>query len=310
MAYTLGMTRKENRVPIRHSLAIQEEERRILARELHDEAGQSLTAIKLMSSMLRRKDDPPDAPAAQIMALCDRLFGLVRAMMRRLRPMMLEDLGLLAALEDLIEPWRVEPPRPFLHLLAPLSCVIWWAKERCKLYRVVQEALTNVIKHAHAGNAWISLNLNDDGAIEIVIRDDGKGFDIDQPHSGFGLSGIRERVAGLVVVAHSPLSLAREYPLRVRSHPRKLSVIARVKVMLVDDHAVVRAGYRLLLSQTPDIEVVAEAETGEEACDLYWRHQPDVVVMDLNLPGIEAPGGDRADSRPRPRGARTGVQHP
>ena len=63
-------------------------------------------------------------------------------------------------------------------------------------------------------------------------------------------------------------------------------MIASVKVMLVDDHAVVRAGYRLLLSQTPDIEVVAEAETGEEACDLYWRHQPEVVVMDLNLPGI------------------------
>ena len=60
----------------------------------------------------------------------------------------------------------------------------------------------------------------------------------------------------------------------------------RVTVILVDDHAVVRAGYRLLLSQTPYIEVIAEAETGEEACDQYWRHRPDVVVMDLNLPGI------------------------
>ena len=58
------------------------------------------------------------------------------------------------------------------------------------------------------------------------------------------------------------------------------------RVMLVDDHAVVRAGYRLLLSQTPEIAVIAEAETGEEACDRYWRHRPDVVVMDINLPGI------------------------
>lgn len=197
MAYTLGMTRKENRSLIRHSLAIQEEERRILARELHDEFGQSLTAIKFMSSMLRRKDDPPDAPAAQIMALCDRLFGLVRAMMRRLRPMMLEDLGLLAALEDLIEPWRVSHPDLSLHLACapPLRDLV--GERALQLYRVVQEAVTNVIRHAHASNAWINLNLNEDGAIEIVIRDDGRGFDIDQPHSGFGLSGIRERVAGL-----------------------------------------------------------------------------------------------------------------
>jgi two-component system sensor histidine kinase UhpB len=66
-----------------------------------------------------------------------------------------------------------------------------------QLYRIVQEALTNVIRHAHADNAWIDLKLNADESIEIVIRDDGRGFDIDQPHSGFGLSGIRERVAGL-----------------------------------------------------------------------------------------------------------------
>jgi DNA-binding NarL/FixJ family response regulator len=60
----------------------------------------------------------------------------------------------------------------------------------------------------------------------------------------------------------------------------------RISVMLVDDHAVVRAGYRLLLSQTPDIQVICEAERGEEACQLYPMHRPQVVVMDLSLPGI------------------------
>ena len=58
------------------------------------------------------------------------------------------------------------------------------------------------------------------------------------------------------------------------------------RIILVDDHAVVRAGYRLLLSQTPDIEIVAEAETGEEALDKYRQLGPAVVVMDLNLPGM------------------------
>jgi DNA-binding NarL/FixJ family response regulator len=61
---------------------------------------------------------------------------------------------------------------------------------------------------------------------------------------------------------------------------------ARVRVLLVDDHAVVRAGYRLLLQNTPEIEVIAEADSGELACRYFAEHAPDVVVMDLTLPGI------------------------
>ena len=58
------------------------------------------------------------------------------------------------------------------------------------------------------------------------------------------------------------------------------------RILLVDDHAVVRAGYKLLLSQTEGLEVIAEASTGEEGCEKYTRHQPDLVIMDLNLPGF------------------------
>lgn len=68
----------------------------------------------------------------------------------------------------------------------------------------------------------------------------------------------------------------------------------KIKVMLVDDHAVVRAGYQMLLKNTPEIEVIAEASTGEEAYRLYTVHAPDVVVMDLSLPGI---GGIEAIKR-------------
>lgn len=71
-----------------------------------------------------------------------------------------------------------------------------------------------------------------------------------------------------------------------------------IRVMLVDDHAVVRAGYRLLLSQAENLEVAVEAESGEQACQLYAEQQPDVVVMDLSLPGI---GGLAAIRRIRAR---------
>ena len=67
-----------------------------------------------------------------------------------------------------------------------------------------------------------------------------------------------------------------------------------IKVMLVDDHAVVRAGYKVLLKNTPEIAVIAEANSGEEAYKLYITHKPDVIVMDLSLPGI---GGIEAIKR-------------
>ena len=60
----------------------------------------------------------------------------------------------------------------------------------------------------------------------------------------------------------------------------------KIRVLLVDDHAVVRAGYQMLLKNSADIEVIAEAETGEQACKAYIDHHPDVVVMDLSMPGI------------------------
>jgi DNA-binding NarL/FixJ family response regulator len=61
---------------------------------------------------------------------------------------------------------------------------------------------------------------------------------------------------------------------------------SKIKVILVDDHAVVRAGFRMLLSTTDNIDVIAEAERGEVACQLYLEQQPDVMVLDLSMPGI------------------------
>lgn len=59
-----------------------------------------------------------------------------------------------------------------------------------------------------------------------------------------------------------------------------------ITVILIDDHPVVRAGYRCLLEKTADIRVVAEAGDGESGCTLYQQHQPDIAIIDLNMPGI------------------------
>lgn len=200
MAAALEKSRDENRALIRQSMSIQEEERRHLARELHDEFGQSVTAIKAMAAALRNHGDANREVATHIMAMCDRLFGVVRAMMRRLRPSILDELGLSASLEDLVENWRVGQPGLAIECACEEGLDEYAGEASIHLYRIVQECLTNVARHAEARHVSIRLGLADAGRggwIELLFQDDGRGFDPGQPRRGFGLAGMKERVAGL-----------------------------------------------------------------------------------------------------------------
>jgi two-component system sensor histidine kinase UhpB len=201
MAATLEKARDENRALTQQSLNIQEEERRYLAQELHDELGQSLTAIKVMAAALRNPVGPHREAAEHIMNLCDRLFGVVRAMMRRLRPSMLDELGLAASLEDLVEDWRGHHSGLDIDFACDSGVDAQAGAARIHLFRIVQECLTNAIKHAEAQRLAIRLRLDEAGGarpwIVLRVRDDGRGFDPRRPPRGFGLPGIRERVAGL-----------------------------------------------------------------------------------------------------------------
>lgn len=201
MACKLEKTRKENRELVHKSIRIQEEERRHLARELHDELGQSLTAIKVMAAALRpKKSSPTDGPADQIIGICDQLFLVIRSMMRRLRPSVLDELGLVASLEDLVENWRMGHPELSVALRCSKGIDEACADASIDLFRIAQECLTNVVKHAEAQRVAIDLNVEEGGqgnCVVLLMRDDGKGFDPEQIQGGFGLHGIRERVDGL-----------------------------------------------------------------------------------------------------------------
>lgn len=207
MAFALEKARDDNRALTQQSLAIQEEERRYLAHELHDELGQSLSAIKVMTASLRKPDNRPQENEAieRIMAVCDRLFGVVRGMMRRLRPLMLDELGLVVSLEDVIESWRSRNPGVNLHFDCEDDIEECAGAAKIHLFRIVQECLTNIVKHAEADDIRIKLALKEiaelDGHarswIQLKISDNGRGFDPNQPRRGFGLLGIRERVASL-----------------------------------------------------------------------------------------------------------------
>ncbi len=120
--------------------------------------------------------------------------------------------------------------------------------------------------------------------VVVTVADDGVGMPPQgMPPGHFGLRGLAERVAHLggffeVGAQRS----ARGAPERTDS----VGANAMISVLLVDDHAVVRMGFRLLLQSQPEISVIAEAESGEAACQRYLELQPDVVVMDLAMPGM------------------------
>jgi two-component system sensor histidine kinase UhpB len=204
-ASALERAGEENRKLTQQSLAIQEEERRYLARELHDELGQSLSAIKVMTASLRktaRDEHTLQATTASIQSICDHLFEVVRGMMQRLHPLMLDELGLRASLEHLIENWRQRYPGIALDFHCDDGIDEAIGSARIHVFRIVQESLTNVVKHACARHLRIHLHLPESvdsrpAGVRLEVVDDGIGFDSTRPLPGLGLRGIRERVASL-----------------------------------------------------------------------------------------------------------------
>lgn len=194
----------------RRLLAVQEEERRHLSRELHDQFGQLLATITVQLHAAQRLCDPPAlARLAEAMALLEQAGALVRSMALELRPTMLDTAGLDATLRWLAGR-NQEQTGITTHVTGHLDEVSGEIAIAC--FRIAQEALTNVVRHAKARNVWIELSRTE-RTVELAVRDDGVGFDAPRmlaraAASGhLGLLGIRERVeilGGSVMVESQP----------------------------------------------------------------------------------------------------------
>lgn len=179
----------------RHLLRAREDERHRLARDLHDELGALLTSAKLDAARLQAQLGPDAAPAherlAHLVGALDASITLGRRIVEDLRPSTLSHLGLPAALEMLLRDGELGAGLQ-VHLAlhpVPLS-----ASAELVVYRLVQEALTNLRKHAQAREVWVDLR-RADGRVVVSVRDDGGGFDSRQAMvRAFGLLGMRHRV--------------------------------------------------------------------------------------------------------------------
>jgi signal transduction histidine kinase len=173
-----------------------EEERGRWARELHDETLQGLGALKLVLSAGRRGDDPArlrEAVDDAVEQLEGEIEGL-RSLIRELRPAALDELGPASAIEDLATRTAVRHGVEVTTELELRRGVRHANEVELTLYRIIQEALTNAVKHARADRVQISVSERE-GVLRARIEDDGGGFDLDAQTSGFGLTGMRERVA-------------------------------------------------------------------------------------------------------------------
>jgi len=194
-AVAIDLSQRVERDALRRTVAAQEAERRRLARELHDETGQALTSILLGLGSLEDSVEGDDARAAvkNVRELVVRTLQDVRQLAVDLRPKVLDDFGLVPALERLTET-LAERTGLEVELVSRIDGRLPEETETA-LYRIVQEALTNVVKHANARQVSILLARND-GMVTALIEDDGRGFDPAATRErGFGIEGMRERVA-------------------------------------------------------------------------------------------------------------------
>ena len=182
-------------------IALQEAERAAIARELHDELGQACTALRMDTALLRRAAAGGDAEGALASAAradrqAEALLRAVRALLQRLRPVHLAELGLAASLQELCDGWaarsgiacRLDAPGDAADALG--------AETELVVYRVAQEALTNAMRHARASGVRLAL-ARDGATLTLVVDDDGIGLPPGGPRRGLGLLGAAERAAML-----------------------------------------------------------------------------------------------------------------
>ena len=194
-----------------HLQIIREEERTMIAREIHDELGQALTALKMDVSWLRKKLNAEEEPITQktqtMTSLIDQTIQTVKRISTELRPGLLDDLGLTAALEWQVEEFIKRTNIPCNLKIHPEEMLVS-GEISTVVFRIFQEALTNIMRHAKATQVDVSFTQKD-RFLELMIKDNGIGISIGQlnhPNS-FGLIGIKERaqhLGGVVEIVGVP----------------------------------------------------------------------------------------------------------
>jgi DNA-binding NarL/FixJ family response regulator len=293
----------------------EQRERRRLAKVLHDHVQQLLAAAMMRIQLAQQEgSNGSSRMLAEVEELVQDAIAAARSLAVDLHPPVLNDGRMLAALEWLAR--HMQRNHGLIVTVEGSSESELPAPCRALVFETARELLFNVVKHANVDRARVHLLNNSEEEIEITISDEGSGFDLARLDSGgdpldhTGLLRIRERLSvlggrveiestpgkGTEVTVHVPtLRSGAPEPSEVERQPlpvmEPIYANNKIRVVLADDHAILREGLASLLQRYTDIEVVGEAEDGQVAIELAHRLHPDVIVMDLSMPrlnGIDA----------------------
>jgi PAS domain S-box-containing protein len=266
-------------------MRMQDEERRKISRELHDMTGPVMSSVLMNLAVVERDSallsDQSRAALREAEALARRCTSDIRTMSYLLHPPLLTEVGLAAAVQWFLDGFSQHTGIDS-HLEAPADLGRLPDEAEISLFRVVQECLTNIHKHAHSRTATVRMQIaNEKLTLEVIDQGKGSAHEFTE---GFGIKGMRERLHELggnlkIVSTAAGTTVSAMLPLAGRAKAADTAAKAKARLLLVDDHEIVRQGLASLLR--------GQAATGEDAIREADRSTPDIVIMDLRLPGID-----------------------
>jgi CheY-like chemotaxis protein len=319
-------------------LKLQDEERRHIARDLHDITGQKLAAQSMaLAQVLNRRAAGMDEESRRVLEECavlsKEVSDEIRTLSYLLHPPLLDELGLSSAVMWYAEGYErrtgikvdVRIPRDLVRLSQDVEVA---------LFRVIQESLTNVHRYSDSPRAYVRVKRLSSGDIKVQIGDFGKGMNPPMLNNstksvaplGVGIQGMQERMRqlggkleiasrlkhGTVVTATIPImqqqaatpleSIVTEpAAYRAADTPTRFEDKARKQILIADDHEMLRRGIRNVLEDRPNWEICAEAVDGRDAVDKVNIFRPDLVILDINMPVLNGLAAVRQILAKRPQ---------
>jgi PAS domain S-box-containing protein len=292
-------------------LLVQDEERRKIARDLHDVIGQELAvtvmSLESIAGKIEKTDERLKNQIADAVDYVRRIDTEVRTLSYLLHPPLLDETGLRSALSWFIDGFakrtgievNTDLPKgiPRLH-----------KGKEAALFRVVQECLTNVFRHSGSKKARVRISV-DDSYLEACVEDEGRGFESEKatPKGGVGIQSMRGRLEAYggslaihsrprhtEIIARMPRSIAEqaleEVATELNAAPQEQEQeqehAGRNRVLIADDHEVARQGIRFMLQGELDLEVCGEASDGLEAVQKARQLKPDLIILDVSMPHL------------------------
>lgn len=293
-------------------LQLQDEERRRMARELHDSAGQELAFAIMNLQNLAANLNAPGVDAQKM--LCDsanlmrKVESEIRTFSYLLHPPLLDEMGLGSALRWYVDGF-IRRTGIDVQVSLPAELRRLPTQHEIALFRVAQESLGNVFRHSGSKKAWLRLSLNSN-EVQLVVEDEGRNFrnrkDGPKVTPGVGIQSMRGRLEplmGRLDIQHGPRGtrVTARVPLAVEelAGESQAEVVQREngaehaeqarhgepkRILIADDHMVARQGIRALLAEEADLEICGEAIDGVEAVQKTQELRPDLIVLDLTMP--------------------------